>query len=291
MKFFYYFFLLAFPPYAVTSPLQQNDVLLTLNHEIPNSKTTIYANELDANRNLNEVSRTQDYPTHIIRMDHDIKNLMLTCDTVHEQISNIIVKPLIKDEISYTILVNCRFNPETNLAEEFIIHSYLDPISDAGIRYLENYKNENNGKEMFGYPIQIETAKGLVISMNITVGNRKKPERPPLILYRQDRGNLYFKNNYEMKNILFNDINKRFFSNDPALILPFIDKWFFMHANVLYKNILSEANYAELQPERIFIMEKGDEIFVSNLKQHFVHQCSKYENQRCLAESSHVIPK
>lgn len=290
MKYFYYFFLFTFPSYALTAPLEKNDAFLTLNQEIPNSKTTIYANEFDT-RNVSDMNRTQDYPTQIIRMNHDIKNLKLSCDTVHEQISNTIVKPLLQGEVAYAILVNCRFDPETHLAEEFIIHSYLDPISDAGFNYLQNYINENKGKELLGYPVNVEAAKGLVISMNITVGYRKKPERPPLILYRQDRGNIYFKNNYDMKNTLFTDINKHFFSNDPALILPFMDKWFFRHADVLYKNILREANYAELQPERIFIMEKGEEIFVSNLRQYFVHSCSKHENQHCLDDPIRVTPE
>lgn len=104
--------------------------------------------------------------------------------------------------------------------------------------------------------------------------------------YRQDRANFYFSSNYEMKNKLFADIYQNFFSNNPEELLPFLDRWIFSYAGKIYRSILKNSNYVELQPERIFIMDSGETIFVSNLKYYFGHICSNHDNHRCLKQWS-----
>lgn len=85
-----------------------------------------------------------------------------------------------------------------------------------------------------------------------------------------------------MRNKLFTDIYQNFFTNDPNKILPFLDKWIFVNASSVYEAILMDSNFVELQPERIFLMENGEQIFVSNLKYYFTHNCNRYSNHRCL---------
>ena len=88
-----------------------------------------------------------------------------------------------------------------------------------------------------------------------------------------------------MKRVLFADIYNHFYSNDPEQVLPFLDKWIFLNAGAIYKAILRDSNYVEIEPERIFLMDNGEEIFISGLKQYFMHHCQKYENHHCLKTS------
>jgi hypothetical protein len=89
-----------------------------------------------------------------------------------------------------------------------------------------------------------------------------------------------------MRTKLLSDIYQNFFTNDPNKILPFLDKWISSHASSIYKAVLRDSNYTELQPEKIFLMENNEELFVSNFKQYFAHYCEPYENHRCLNPGS-----
>ncbi|MGL5743050.1 MAG: Lpg0189 family type II secretion system effector [Legionella sp.] len=111
--------------------------------------------------------------------------------------------------------------------------------------------------------------------------NEKKLNKPPFIEYRKDRNNVYFKSNYEMRTKLYAYIYDNFFTTDPNKVLPFLDRWMFDHAGLLYRAILRDSNYAELQPEKIFLMD-NEELFVSSLKQYFIHYCEKDDHHRCL---------
>lgn len=55
----------------------------------------------------------------------------------------------------------------------------------------------------------------------------------------------------------------------------------------MYKAVLRDSNFVELQPEKIFLME-NEELFVSNFKQYFAHFCEPYANHRCLNPSGMI---
>lgn len=275
--------LLLLPLYAYAEDKQQK--LLFQNTENQNTLTETYSNESEQQELLKSFTRSIDYPTQIIRMDYQIQQPQLTCAAVHEEINKMVVSNIATNQFSYAIYVSCHYDPQTYLATHFIISSYFDPIDDEAIAYLNDYLNEHNGKNLLGTPLKIESAKGLIISLSLAAGMKKNPDQPPFVEYRRDRSNFYFKNNYEMKNKLVTDIYENFFSNNAEKILPFLDRWIFANASILYKVILRDSNYVELQPERIFLMEDGDEIFISGLKQYFMHHCEKYENHRCLNPS------
>lgn len=284
MKLVYLFItLMLVPLYAYSVP---NDHFKTLivssSEENKNSSSAIYSNEASELKEFTSLNRPSDYPTQIIRMESNIENQQTTCQSVHEQINKIIVENIANDQFIYAIYINCHYDPDTFLATQFTINSYFDPVNEEAISYLKSYLSEYNGSTLLGTKLKIESAKGLIISLSIAAGMKKKPTKYPFTEYRRDRSNFYFKSNYEMKNKLFADIYQNFYSNDPELVLPFLNKWIFPHADSVYKSILRDSNYAELQPERIFLMENGEELFVSGLKQYFMHPCDKYENHRCL---------
>ncbi|KTC90587.1 Lpg0189 family type II secretion system effector [Fluoribacter dumoffii] len=289
MKFYYLLAIFILMPLCGFTQTHDNVTTLTISHnpENKNSQVITYSNDLNNLKKNNSFARSMDYPTQIIRMDQKIENQQLTCDEVHTQIDKILVQHIVNEQFTYSIYISCYYNPETQLATQFIINSYFDPLTDEAITYLSSYLNEYNGTDLLGTKYKIEPAKGIIISLEIAAGMKKKPTRPPFIEYQKDRSNFYFKSNYEMKNKLVSDIYQNFFTDEADKILPFLDKWISSHASSIYKVVLRDSNYVELQPEKIFIME-NEELFVSNIKQYFGHYCEPYENHRCLKRGGKI---
>lgn len=276
--------LVLFPLYAFSHSEQSSDTMFFLQN--PTSKNTsvkTYTNESEGLKQIQSLSRSVDFPTQVIRISSDLKGKELTCEQVNDEIQETVVNHITSDKFMYDTLVSCSYDPDTHNATTFFINSYFDPKSDAAIDYLKGYLDQYNGTDFLGTKLNIESAKALVIALNISAGMKKNPNTPPFIEYQQDRSNFYFNSNYEMSNKLVTDIYKNFFSNDPEKILPFLDRWVFAYASSVYEPILREANYVALQPERIFLMENGEKIFVSHMKYYFTHACNKYKNHRCLA--------
>lgn len=229
--------------------------------------------------------RSSDYPTQVIRItSNDVEKHQLTCAQVNKEIDRVLINNITRDKFSYTTLITCTYDPDTRVAINFSIQSYFDPINDEAITFLTNYLAQYNGSEFLGTILKIESAKALVVSLNLSVGVKKNPNTPPFIEYRSDRSTHYFKSNYDLHNNLIADANKRFFSDEPSKVLPFIDKWFFNHAGTLYRAVLRDSNFALLEPERIFLMDDGEAIFVSPIKHYYWHNCTQYEHQHCLKQ-------
>lgn len=263
---------------------QSGTILFSQNPVNKNTIVKNYSNESNHLNLLDNPERTINYPTQIIRTEGKLEGQQLNCDQVNDTIQKTILDHISNDNFTYNMYISCSYNPDTGLATQYNINSYFDPLSNEAIQYLNSYLDEYNGSDLMGTKLHIESAKGLIIAISIAAGTKKNPEHPPFIVYRQDRSNFYFNNNYEMKNKLFRDISQNFLSNDPEKILPFLDKWVFSYASFVYKAILRDSNYVELQPERIFLMEHDGDLFVSTLKYYFAHSCNKYENHRCLKQ-------
>lgn len=234
--------------------------------------------------NQNFLERSSEYPTQIIRMTQSIEHQQLNCKQVNEQINKIFINKITKDKFTYDTYISCTYNPETYIATQFTLSSYFDPLSDEAIEYLKLYLDEYNGIDLLGSPLSIESAKAVIVSLNLSVGVKKNFNKPPFIEYREDRSNFYFKNNYELQTKLIADIQQRFLTDEEDKILPFLDKWLFNHAGMLYKAILRDSNFAQLQPERIFLMDNGEPIFVSPIKYYYAHDCNQYEHHHCLKQ-------
>ncbi len=275
--------LILFPLYAFSHPQDDfKDISLSEAETTPNTSVVNYFNETADPELIKTTNRSNDFPTQIIRMNTNISNQEVSCAEVHAQI-NKVLENIRTNQFIGAMAITCHYDSTTYLATHFTIDGYFDPIDDDAIVYLKSYLNQYNGSDLLGTQLRIESAKGLIVSLSVAVGMKKNMNTPPFNEHRRDRSNFYFKNNYEMKNTLLVDVKENFYSNNPEKLLPFIERWTFSHAGSLYKVILKDANYIELQPERIFLMENGEKIFVSSLKQYFMHHCGEYENHRCLS--------
>jgi hypothetical protein len=145
------------------------------------------------------MERSYDYPTQIIRMVQTIENQQLNCKQVNEQIDRVFVNKITQDKFSFATYITCTYNPDTHMATKFTISAYFDPLNDEAFAYLKTYIDEYNGIDLLGSELSIESAKALIVSLNLSVGMKKNPNRPPFIEYREDRSNLYFKSNYELQ--------------------------------------------------------------------------------------------
>lgn len=255
---------------------------------LPKHKNTLvrhYSNEQQPN--LNQMAqRSLDFPTQIVRVTGNVVGLSLSCEAIEDEIDRVFTQKITPDQFTYNTYVYCGYDSDSSeqYAMSFSIQSYFDPLTDGAIDYLKSYLETYQGYNLFDVTtLHIENAKGVIISLNILAGLKRKPDQDALMLYRQDRNNFYFKSNFDMRKELIADIYNRFYSNKESVILPFLDKWIFSFAGSVYRSILKEANYLELQPERIFVMEKDDDIFVSDFRFYFASLCMKrYPNKHCL---------
>lgn len=281
-----YFFVFLLCPLAVSSQNYPNLQLIPYidSHEEANTTIRTLWNE-EGMEGFSEQARTLNYPTKVIRMTASIEQQRMNCAQVNQAIDEVFVNQITKDRFTYTTFISCLYDPETKLAVRFTLNSYFDPTSDEAIHFLDNYLSEYNGSTLLGAPFNIESAKALIISMSISVGTKKNPNRPPFIEYREDRSNFYFKSTYDMKSQLLYDINAHFYSDNAEVVLPFLDKWIFNYSGQLYKAILRDSDYALLQPERIFLMESGEELFVSKIKYYYAHNCKEdHPHHHCLKQ-------
>jgi hypothetical protein len=250
--------------------------------ENKNTQVKSYANDSKNLKDGETFNRSIDYPTQIIRISGPLETNMLDCNQVFAEVEDRLISYITPDKYSYMTYISCTYDPETHYATEFAISSFFDPMTDTAVEELNKFLAEYNGSDLLGTKLTVESARAVIAALNISAGFKKNVDKPPFIEYRQDRSNFYFKSNYEMKKTLISDIYQNFFSNEPEKILPFLDRWIFPNAGSYYKAILWDSNFVELQPERIFLMDSGQNIFVSNLKFYFSHNCNNYLNHRCL---------
>jgi hypothetical protein len=254
------------------APMGKNTVVIT------------YSNQIMNNSLLTPSHRTFNSPTQIIRMVGRVEGQMISCDQVIQQIETTVIKPITTDKFIYNTMYYCTYDPDSKMAIEYGIKSYFDPINEQSLEVLNKFLAENNGTDLMGTNLSIESAKGVVLALNLTAGFKKNLKAPPFIQYRKDRGSFFFKNNYEMRAQLFADVEQNFYSNDPEKVLPFLDRWLFDHASILFAPVLRESNHVELQPEVIFLMNDNKSIFVSSLKYNFIHDCTQHDDQLCLRQ-------
>ncbi len=277
-------YLSLYPLTIFATDLKISDVFFNNNKsDNPNAMPRLITNEQEYTTLSTYIDqRSSDYPTYIVRINHSINNQQLTCPQVHEKINSFFIDKISKDRFSSVSFINCIHNPQTGLAVEYTVQSYFDPINDESFSFLKEYMHQYNGTDLLGAPFLIEEAKGLVVSLNFSVGWKKNSSKRQYIEYDKNRNSIYFKNDFEFRKNLFTDILTTFFSDDPNKTLKFLNKWFFEQAELVYENTLRNANFAQLEPEKIFLMEQGEPIFVSPVKQFFSHNCSVYEHQHCL---------
>jgi hypothetical protein len=260
---------------------QASEMLRIANPSSSNTITREYSSIKDRPAQTTLANRSTDYPTQIVRMHGIINGQTQTCEQVFEKIDVFFNKPISYDRFFYNTIVYCSYDSKTNFATSFTINSYFDPLNDEAIDYLKKYLAEHNGKDLLGLAFNVETAMGLVVSLDLDVGIEDENNDSSLMLLRHDNASHYFSNNYKMRLDLINDADRRLFTHDSNLVLPFIGQWLQMPAG-MYLGFLSRANYVELRPELIFLMENNPKIFTPLLRLYHANHCSKYVNKHCL---------
>ncbi|KTD49011.1 hypothetical protein Lrub_1362 [Legionella rubrilucens] len=240
-----------------------------------------YSNFQEAAGHKQWFERHQPYPTQVVRVQGVLSGER-HCEAILQEIDDFFVSKITHEKFLYNTLVFCGYDPETEYAVQFAINSYFDPLNDGAIYYLENYLRSHNGQDLLGVPFEVESARGVAVSLNIDAGVLNHRNDSTMLRYRHDNQSHYFASNYDLMNDLIHDIYERFYSNDPDLILPFLNHWFYAFADRTYSAVLSHANYVELQPERLFLMEKEPKVYTSPLRMYFGHHCTKYDNKHCL---------
>jgi hypothetical protein len=225
--------------------------------------------------------RMFDYPTQVVRIKGDVTAIAKSCDEVFAKIDEFYSNHITWDKFFYDTILYCSYDPETNNATSFMINSYFDPLDENAVAYLEKYLAHHNGRKLLGSTFTVESAKGLVVSLNIDAGIEDENDPNALMRYQHDNAGHYYSSDYAMRMDLINDIYSRFYSNDPNVILPFVTTWF-KTSTMRYERVLGQSNYVEIQPELVFLMDNEPKIFTPNLRLYYSHHCSQYENGRCL---------
>ena len=248
----------------------------------PNTSVYEHRSEKEGHLTAAHWNRSTFYPTQIVRIQGNIEDAKVDCDTVSDTIDEMFSDQIPSGQFFYNTFVYCGYNPETGLARSVLINSYFDPLSDQAIAYYEQYKADTEGKSLFGVPFHIEDAKGLIVSLHIAAGVKESPQDPTLHMFREDTSTHYFASNYDMMKEMVHDIKSSFYSDDPKVIMPFLDRWVFDYAGRVYYSVLRSSNYAELQPARIFVMEESPKAFTSLLRYYYGHNCFDNSNGHCL---------
>jgi hypothetical protein len=235
----------------------------------------------EAPQQMTTDSRTTNYPTQIVRFQTELNASKQTCDEVLETVDAFFSRHITYDKFFYNTINFCTYDPKTSFATKIAINSYFDPLDEEAVEYLKQYLAEHHGRDLLGKPFYVEEAQALIVSLDIDVGIEDSAYPDQLLRIRTDNASHYFKSNYDMRVELIKDVRKRFFSNQPSLVLPFIDKWFLTSVGY-YDRILRSANYVELRPELIFLMNDQPKIFTPMLRLYYGHHCSRYENKHCL---------
>ncbi|RUR18879.1 hypothetical protein ELY21_06550 [Legionella sp. km535] len=227
--------------------------------------------------------RTINYPTQVVRITGAIETPNTTCEDVFKEIEHLYIDYLSDSRMyylnSYTF---CRFDPKTELANQFIISSYFDPANDKAVSELTEWLETMKGAEIYGHPFTVESAKELIVSLKISSGFKEGISDPNLLVYRTDTSNLLFANNYQMKKELVDDIRHRFYSYEPKVILSFLEHWFFPGLGGIYQRVLASSNYVLLEPHRIFVMKQEPQLFTPMFNIDFAHQCFESKTKFCL---------
>lgn len=280
MRLFNYVILLVF--FCINCNAQGAEFFLRETTTQPNTLVIKKSNEKKHLLDTPANERTIDYPTQIIRMKGNVEQLNLSCDQVVAIIEEQLLSHILDELFIYNTYTFCQYvDDQSKKAIAYEINSYFDPISDKAVEYTINFLKEHNGSDLLGGKVQIESATGLIVSLQATAGIKKNPDATAFIVLRQDHNNFYFKSNYEMNHKMVTDIYDNFYSNDPSIALPFYDRWFSERGSQ-FGVVLKDSNFVELFPDKLFIMNHGEGLFVSNLNYYFAHSCVRYDNHRCL---------
>lgn len=170
---------------------------------------------------LNHQQRTRSFPTQIVRLNLDLSNQNIQCDEISNAMNDLLIFKLKNKAITYLITQTC-YRSEKGEPDYYTLSAFFDPQTDDAITYLQTYSAENNGKDFFGVPFIIESAKGVIISLKIMEGIKTSRDKSTSTTLYSLNNKLYFNNVYDMDNTLINDIENKLNTDNYELISSFI---------------------------------------------------------------------
>jgi len=255
---------------------------VTIDDQGPNVLVKHDSNEQEVMSKLDWSENRGHHPTRIVRLDGEITESGVSCQDVQQAVADTFFSHINGSHFLYNTLMMCHYDPQTHDAAHLSIDSYIDPISNDDEAMLHQLEQTFEGYLFFGVPLHIEKAQGVIISLELNAAREDKHGDPRIIRFRRDHKTLYFNSNFDLTKQFIIDVRRRFYSQNPDVILPFIRQWFYESLGDAYASLLRKVNLVELLPERIFVMQSGEPTFTSHLHMYYLNHCQRYDSKVCL---------
>lgn len=230
--------------------------------------------------------RTIDFPTQIVRLKVDFSNYNIGCEDVMDTMNRLLLEKLDCRDFTYTAGGGCWASVDGGNPDMFIFSAYFDPQTDEAITYLQQYIAKYNGTDFYGVPFKIESAKGVVVSLDAYTGIEEDSESSIFKVLFHINSKIYFNNLYDIDDTLSQDIENKMITNDPLLITSFIKQWMgsgdaIEEISEYLKN-LADSNKVIIAPEFIFLMDTEPKAYTPRVHTTYEHDCKVYPSKRCL---------
>ncbi|WP_367608393.1 Lpg0189 family type II secretion system effector [Legionella sp. W05-934-2] len=230
--------------------------------------------------------RTKDFPTQIIRLKVDFSNYNLTCDEIEGAMYRLLTEKLDRQGFTFTGGSACWASIDGAAPNNYRFDIYFDPQTDKAISFLKKYIAKYNGTDFYGVPFNVESAKGVVVSLNVDTGIVEDSDSSIFKVLFHINGKIYFNNKYDVNDSLIQDIESKMTTNDPLSISSFIKQWMgsgnAVEETSEYLTNLAESNKVLIDPEYIFLMDNEPKIYTLSVDTTYTHECKKYPSKKCL---------
>lgn len=217
-------------------------------------------------------TRTQFYPTHVIRLDGKLES-SASCDDLFNTFNSLFDYFPNPVGIDWFGRGSCEDSGSFNLWISF------DALNNEAIKLLETGFAKINGMDVYGQTLEVEPVKGILGVPRMIVGNFIPPKDQEIAIV--DRENflpvLYFDSLVDMDSDFMSKVWPNLFSTDQVLMKDFIKKWF-LNEDDYYLNLLTSNNYIALEIKRIFLFDKERKAEAPDI---VVFVCSKTKKGIC----------
>lgn len=236
--------------------------------------------------------RTIDFPTQIVRLKVNFSPYNISCEDVWETMDRLLLKKLRGKgfrktrNITYAASAGCKASIDGGNPDMFIFSAYFDPQTDEAITYLQHYIAKYNGTDFYGVPFKIESAKGVVVALDVYTGTQEESVSSIFKVLFHIKSKIYFDNLYDIEDTLIHDIVNKMTTNDPLLITSFIKQWmgsgYAIDEISEYLENLANSNMVVIAPELIFLMEHEPKVYTPEGYPTYELDCKVFPNKRCL---------
>lgn len=223
--------------------------------------------------------RTIDFPTQVIRLDGTVKKPDIDCQQLSKEFSSLLIDKIYEQPMYISLSMGCYNNP---IGEKKIYFRLaIDPMTDDAVGSLEDLIAQYNGTDFYGLPILFESAKALIVSLNIKAFHEKDSDNNEPSYPFTIQKSIYFNNWYDALHSLEQDINERLFSMEEDSISSFLDKWSVKKwDSFLFLKALRRSNQIDIVNEYSFLMDKEPKLVSIEYFNHL--DCGSFPSQHCM---------